>query len=91
MRALPSAAFSPFLPISRMTLEIRSPHGWKPPICIKGDSSTVFWMNSKRDIQRPRMLANVRRLPECREAYASHGWGNPVAKAAVMGDRKEPR
>ena len=26
------------------------------------------------------MLANVRRLPERREAHASHSWGNPEAK-----------
>ena len=37
-------------------------------------------MNPERDIQRPRMLANVRRLFERREAHASHRRGNPEAK-----------
>jgi hypothetical protein len=37
-------------------------------------------MNLKSDIQRPRMLANVRRLPKRREAQASHSWDNPEAK-----------
>lgn len=46
----------------------------------KGDSRTAFWMNPKRDIQRPRILANVRRLPERREAHASSSWDNPEAK-----------
>lgn len=36
-----------------------------------------------------RMLANVVRLPERREANASHSWGNP--EAPVKGDGKEPR
>src|SRR6266478_2180439 len=51
-----------------------SKHAWKPPICSKGDSRTALWMNPKRNIQRPRMLANVGRLPERREAHASHSW-----------------
>lgn len=37
-------------------------------------------MIQKSDVQRPRMLANVRRLPERREAHASHSWGDPEAK-----------
>ena len=46
----------------------------------KGDSRTAFWMNPKRDIQRPQMLAIVRRLVEQRETHASHSWWNPEAK-----------
>src|SRR6266849_6897032 len=67
-----------------------SNHAWKPPICSKGDSRTASWTNPKRNIQRPRMLANVRRLVERREAM-------PLivvpsrSETAVKGDCKEPR
>ena len=37
-------------------------------------------MIQKGDIQRQRMLANVQRLVERREAHASHSWGKPEAK-----------
>ncbi|SRR6266576_6734468 len=41
---------------------------------------TAFWMIHRSDIQRPRMVTNVWRLPERREADASYSWGNPVAR-----------
>jgi len=56
-----------------------SKHAWKPPICSNEDSRTARWMFQKSDIQRPRMLVNVLRLLERREAHASHGWDTSEA------------
>lgn len=50
-----------------------SNHAWKSPTCSNDDSRTALWMIKKSDIQRLRMLVNVLRLLECREAPASHG------------------
>jgi hypothetical protein len=48
-----------------------SEHVWKPPICSNEDSRTALWMNAKRGIQRPLMLANVRRLADQEQALSA--------------------
>ncbi len=48
-------------------------------------------MNSEGNIQRPRMLANVPRLLERREAHATHSCGHPEAKPQSRATVKEPR
>ena len=40
----------------------------------------ALWMNPKRDIQRPRIPANVRGLFERRGNHAPRSWDNPESK-----------
>ena len=74
--------FQPMRPRWRLCTTQRngSDHAWKPPTFSKGDSRTALWMNRKRNIQRPLMLANVGLLLERREAHGSRSWNNPEAK-----------
>jgi hypothetical protein len=56
----------------------------------QSDSGTALWVIRKSDLQRPRMLADIRRLLERRKAHAS--WlGYFRSVDAVKGDRREPR
>ena len=85
LRSLFLPSFIPrtlFRPASRSRMEASYMH--------KRRFNTVFWTNPKRDIQRPRMLANGRRLPEPRGAHASHGWDTSEAETrsrATAGSR----